>query len=100
MWMNIPPGIMDACWIFADFRFTLAESGTWAEYIIHAHGNGMFALPPSHKNYTDYLYWFHLANSNLPPLVEMMKQFSFSCIENAGAYTAGLLERLGMGSRL
>ena len=45
----------------------LAESGAIAEYIIHKHGSGRLALPPSHKDYADYLYWFHLANGNLQP---------------------------------
>jgi glutathione S-transferase len=45
----------------------LAESGAIVEYLIHKHGNGRLALPPSHPNYADYLYWFHFSNSNLQP---------------------------------
>lgn len=45
----------------------LAESGAIVEYIIHKHGNGQLTLLPSHKNYADYLYWFHLSNGNLQP---------------------------------
>jgi glutathione S-transferase len=45
----------------------LGESGAVVEYIIHKHGNGRLALPPSHPNYADYLYWFHFANSTLQP---------------------------------
>lgn len=48
----------------------LAESAAITEYIVQKHGNGRFILPPSHKNYTDYLYWFHLSNGNLQPSVE------------------------------
>lgn len=42
-----------------------AESGAIAEYIVHKYGNGRLALPPSHKNFSDYLYWFHFANATL-----------------------------------
>ncbi|KAL9085265.1 MAG: hypothetical protein Q9165_007699 [Trypethelium subeluteriae] len=47
----------------------LTESGAVAEYIIHKHGNGRLALAPSHKDYGEYLFWFHLSNSNLQPVV-------------------------------
>jgi len=45
----------------------LAESGAITEYLINKHGNGRLALPPSHPNYADYLYWLHFSNSNLQP---------------------------------
>ena len=48
---------------------TLAESGAIVEYIIHKYGNGKLALPPSHKNFADYLYWFHFSNSTLQPAI-------------------------------
>ncbi|EXJ80761.1 glutathione S-transferase [Capronia epimyces CBS 606.96] len=54
----------------------LAESSAIVEYIIHKHGNGRLALPPSHKNYPDYLYWFHLANGNLQPCVQRSMHFA------------------------
>jgi glutathione S-transferase len=44
---------------------TIAESGAICEYIIHKYGNGRLALPPSHKNFADYLYWFHFSNATL-----------------------------------
>jgi glutathione S-transferase len=46
---------------------TLAESGAIAEYLIHRYGAGRLALPPQHKNYPDYLYWFHFSNATLQP---------------------------------
>ncbi|ORY19514.1 glutathione S-transferase [Clohesyomyces aquaticus] len=52
-----------------DAPLLLAESGAIVEYIIHKHGNGRLALPPSHPNYADYLYWFHFSNSNLQPTI-------------------------------
>lgn len=45
----------------------LAESSAIAEYIIQKYGNGRLALPPSHPNYADYLYWFHYSNGSLQP---------------------------------
>lgn len=62
--------------VIQDGDLTLAESGACAEYIIHKHGNGRLALPPSHMSYADYLYWFHFANSNLQPQILLMLQLS------------------------
>lgn len=44
---------------------TLGESAAIVEYIIHRHGEGRLVLPVSHKDYGDYLYWFHQSNTNL-----------------------------------
>jgi glutathione S-transferase len=44
---------------------TLAESGAICEYIIYKYANGRLALPPTHKNFSDYLYWFHFSNATL-----------------------------------
>ncbi|KAF2626309.1 glutathione S-transferase [Macroventuria anomochaeta] len=48
---------------------TLAESGAIVEYIIGKYANGKLALGPSHKNFADYLYWFHFSNSTLQPAI-------------------------------
>ncbi|KAI9745849.1 MAG: hypothetical protein M1818_000530 [Claussenomyces sp. TS43310] len=53
--------------VINDGPLTLGESAAVIEYIIHKHGNGRLALPPSHKDYADYLYWFHFANGTLQP---------------------------------
>ena len=53
--------------VIQDGDLTLAESAACIEYIIHTYGNGRLAFPPSHKNYADYLYWFHFANGTLTP---------------------------------
>jgi len=79
--------------VIQDGSLTLAESAACAEYIIHVYGNGKLALPPSHKNYANYLYWFHFANSNLQPYALMMLQFSR--INMASPYAASLAERFG-----
>lgn len=47
----------------------LAESGAVVDYIINKYGNGRLALPPSHPNYADYLYWLHFSNGNLQPTI-------------------------------
>ncbi|KAF1834089.1 glutathione S-transferase [Decorospora gaudefroyi] len=45
----------------------MAESGAICEYIIHKYASGQLALGPEHKNFSDYLYWFHYANGTLQP---------------------------------
>ncbi|KAF2744862.1 putative glutathione S-transferase, partial [Sporormia fimetaria CBS 119925] len=47
----------------------LGESAAIADYIIHRYGDGRLALEPSEKEYPNYLYWFHFANSTLQPLL-------------------------------
>ncbi|KAF2227522.1 glutathione S-transferase [Elsinoe ampelina] len=53
--------------IIQDGPITLAESAACAEYIIHKHGDGRLALPPSDPEYATYLYWFAFANGTLQP---------------------------------
>ncbi|KAF7557638.1 hypothetical protein G7Z17_g619 [Cylindrodendrum hubeiense] len=53
--------------VIQDDLITLPESGACAEYILQKYGNGKLALGPSHKDYAQYLYWFHFANGNLHP---------------------------------
>ncbi len=53
--------------VITDGELVLAESGAIVEYIIHRHGRGRLALPPSHPNYADYLFWFHFANGSMTP---------------------------------
>jgi glutathione S-transferase len=45
----------------------IAESGAICEYIIQKYANGRLALGPEHKNFADYLYWFHFSNATLQP---------------------------------
>jgi glutathione S-transferase len=44
---------------------TLAESGAIVEYIVGKYADGKLALGPTHKNFADYLYWFHFSNATL-----------------------------------
>ncbi|KAI1625845.1 putative glutathione S-transferase [Exophiala viscosa] len=53
----------------------LAESAAIVEYIIHKQGNGRLALAPTHNDYADYLYWFHLSNGNLQPCIQRSMHF-------------------------
>lgn len=46
-------------------KITLAESGAICEYVIHKYADGRLALGPTHKNFADYLYWFHFSNGTL-----------------------------------
>lgn len=50
-----------------DHDLVLAESAACVEYIAHRYGAGTFFLSPSHKNYADFLYWFHWSNGTFQP---------------------------------
>lgn len=64
--------VLGAAPIIQDDGLTLAESAACADWIIHKHGNGRLALPPSHKDYAKYLYWYHFSNGTLQPAVSRM----------------------------
>ncbi|PGH30850.1 hypothetical protein GX50_06393 [[Emmonsia] crescens] len=48
---------------------TLAESGACVQYICQKHGNGKLFLTPSHRDYANFVYWFHWANGTFQPLL-------------------------------
>ncbi|KAE9371067.1 glutathione S-transferase [Stipitochalara longipes BDJ] len=81
--------------VIQDGDLTLAESAACIEYIIHIYGNGKLALPPSHKNYADYLYWFHFANGTLQPQVLTMLQISHLDKDMSGPAGTRSKERFG-----
>ncbi|KAL8831608.1 MAG: hypothetical protein Q9191_000759, partial [Dirinaria sp. TL-2023a] len=60
--------------IIQDGPLTLAESAACIEYIVNVRGQGRLALPASHKNYPDYIYWFHFANGTLQPSILLLLQ--------------------------
>ncbi|KAM3068902.1 hypothetical protein ACMFMG_004076 [Clarireedia jacksonii] len=72
---------MGAAPVITDGDFTLSESGAVVEYIIHKYGSGRLALPPSHPNYADYLYWFHFSNANLQPAMGGVFRVAYSGLE-------------------
>jgi glutathione S-transferase len=47
--------------IVRDGDTVIAESGAIIEYIIHRHGGGRLAVPPSSPDYAHYLEWLHAA---------------------------------------
>src|SRR5215475_4704665 len=51
--------------VITDGDLVLAESGAIVEYIIAKYGNGRLALPPSHPDFAQFLYWFHFSNGTL-----------------------------------
>ena len=61
--------------VITDGALKLAESAGIIEYILHKYGGGRLALPPSHPNYANYLYWFHFSNGNLQPMVARKLSF-------------------------
>jgi len=62
--------VMEDTTFDASHPVKLAESAAIVEYINVRHGYSKMALPPTHKDYADYLYWFHMANGNLQPSVQ------------------------------
>ncbi|KAI0483716.1 putative glutathione S-transferase [Xylaria cf. heliscus] len=50
--------------VIEDGSFRLAESGACVEYIAQTYGKGQLVIAPGHKDYADYLYWFHFANGS------------------------------------
>lgn len=77
--------------VIQDGNLTLAESAACVEYINQIYGHGKLALPPSHKNYADYLYWFHFSNGTFQPhLVTMMMVGA----DHMGGYAKDLNGRL------
>lgn len=64
---SLPGNALEAAPVIQDGDLTLAESAAIVEYIIYKYGSGRLIVPPSAPNWTDYLYWFHLANGGLQP---------------------------------
>jgi len=58
--------------VIVDGDLVLGESGAICEYVIHTHGDGRLAIPSGAPDFADYLYWFHLANGTLQPLLLRM----------------------------
>ncbi len=51
--------------VITDGDLVLAESGAVAEYIIAKYGDGRLALNSNHRDFAQYLYWYHFANGTL-----------------------------------
>ena len=79
---------------------TLAESAACAEYIINVHGNGRLALPPSHPDYAQYLYWFHFANGGLQPVIGRTMVLKMSGADESGSYAKSVHNRVTLALQL
>lgn len=51
--------------VITDGDLVLAESGAVVEYIIAKYGNGRLALGSGHRDFAQFLYWYHFANGTL-----------------------------------
>jgi glutathione S-transferase len=59
--------------VIEDGNIVLAETGAVFEYIQTKYANGRLAMPPSHPQYADYLFWLHRANGTMQPgLIQLM----------------------------
>ena len=57
--------------VIEDGDLVLAESSAIVEYICRKHGGGRLLLGPDHREYADFLFWFHFANGSILPAVMM-----------------------------
>jgi glutathione S-transferase len=51
--------------VITDGDLVLAESGAVVEYIIAKYGNGRLALNSAHRDFAQFLYWYHFAKGTL-----------------------------------
>lgn len=79
---------------------TLAESGACLEYINTVHGSNRLSLPPSHPNYTDYLYWFHFGNSNLQATIGRMMALKWSGVDLSSGYAKSVIDRVDLALKV
>ena len=80
--------------VIEDGSIKIGESAACVDYIIHKHGNGRLALPPSHPKYADYLYWFHYSNGSLQPGVSRMLTLKSAGIDPSNDVFKRYTERL------
>ncbi len=57
--------------IITDGQIVLAETGAVIEYIARRHGGGRLLLGPEHKDFTNFLFWFHYGNGSMVPAFMM-----------------------------
>lgn len=80
--------------VMQDGDVVMSESGAIVEYIIHRHGGGRLALPPSHPDYAAYLFWFHFANASLQSVMGRNMVVRRLDVPPENAFAAGTRERL------
>lgn len=76
-----------------DKPIRLAESAAIVEWLVQKHGHGKFFLDKSHKDYADFLYWFHLSNGNVQPMIS--RNLAMSRLKNAGVDDPSITTSLG-----
>lgn len=99
--MLAPPEIMalnplGSAPVITDGELVLAESGAIVEYIIATYGAGRLALGPSHRDFAQYLYWFHFANGTLQPAMGrcmVLRRLNLAADNPIAAAMTGRLER-------
>ncbi|KAI0864060.1 glutathione S-transferase [Xylaria cubensis] len=80
--------------VIEDGSFKLAESGACVEYIAQTYGKGQFIIAPGHKDYADYLYWFHFANASFQSaLMRDLAIRSVGGADNAAGQGSAILTR-------
>jgi glutathione S-transferase len=57
--------------VISDDGLVLAETCAIVEYIARKHGGGRLILGPEHKDFAEYLFWFHYANGSILPAFMM-----------------------------
>jgi glutathione S-transferase len=57
--------------VIVDGNVTLSESAAIVEYICRRYAGGRLILGPEHKDFADYLFWFHFANGSVVPSIMM-----------------------------
>ena len=80
--------------VMKDGDIVMSESGAIVEYIIHKHGGGRLALPPSHPDYAQYLFWFHFANASLQTVIGRNMVVKRLEVPEENAFAAGTRGRL------
>lgn len=79
--------------VIQDGDLRLFESAACVEYLIRVHGKDKFILPASHKNFADYVYWFHFSNGTFQPIVSLL--LNMSRVDTSGNSTTRQVNRLG-----
>ena len=82
--------------VIEDGDVVMGESGAIVEYIIHKHGAGRFALPPSHPDYAQYVFWFHFANASLQAVMGRNSALRRAAVPPDNAFAAGTRARLDL----
>ena len=55
----------------SDGDLTLAETCAVADYIVRKYGGGRLFLNPDHKDFAQFLFWYHYANGTMLPAFMM-----------------------------